>query len=91
MRARKRPQVVVIDGDGYVRFADVFPGLVPIGLNKAYEEVARGTFPRPVKIGRSTMLRKSDVRDLLRRIDAGEFNGESGSRCESSSARAGAQ
>ncbi len=73
MKARARPSSVDLEGDGFVRFADVFPGIIPVGLTQAYGNVARGNWPKPVKIGRSTLMRKADVRELLRRIQAGEF------------------
>lgn len=74
MKARTRPSSISLEGDGFVRFADVFPSIIPVGLTQAYLNVARGNWPKPVKVGRSTLLRKEDVRQLLRRIESGEFD-----------------
>lgn len=71
MRARTRPTAVNLEGDGFVRFADVFPSIIPIGPTQARDRIAAGDFPKPVKIGRSSMLEKAAVRTLIERVKSG--------------------
>lgn len=73
MKARTRPNTINLEGDGFVRFADVFPAVIPIGATQARERIARGTFPKTVRIGRSAMLAKADVRALIERVKSGEL------------------
>jgi predicted DNA-binding transcriptional regulator AlpA len=52
-------------------FSDVFPHVIQISRSKAYEEIAKGNFPRLVKIGRSSLLHRPAVRALIARLNTG--------------------
>lgn len=73
MKPRTRPTAVNLEGDGFVRFADVFPDIIPIGPTQAWDRIATGDFPKPVKIGRSSMLEKAAVRALIERVKCGDL------------------
>lgn len=51
-----------------------FPGLIPMSRSAWYRGISAGRYPQPVKLGRSTLWRAEDIRDLVARIgesDAG--------------------
>lgn len=46
------------------------PGLLPMCRTKWYNGVSAGEFPRPIKVGRLSLWRASDIKALLDRLAA---------------------
>ena len=55
---------------GYMRLKQVLM-LVPMCRTTWYDGIKSGLFPAPVKMGRMSLWRKSDILELVRRIDLG--------------------
>ena len=47
-------------------------GVFPIGQAYWYIGMKSGIYPKPIKIGRRSLWRVSDIRDLLAKLSAGE-------------------
>lgn len=50
------------------RQRDAQPGLLNISSTKWWQGIARGTFPRPIKLGRSSLWRVEDIRALIEQL-----------------------
>lgn len=56
--------------DGYVRQAQLIPGIVPFSASTLWRKVNAGTFPAPVKLStRVTAWRIKDVRMWMQSCD----------------------
>ncbi|NCC94430.1 MAG: AlpA family phage regulatory protein [Opitutae bacterium] len=53
-----------LPGEALLRFSE-FEGLLPISRSKWWAGVADGTFPLPVKLGKTSAWRVRDIRALL--------------------------
>jgi|YelNatPaOPRAMG01_1025707.scaffolds.fasta_scaffold10875_8 predicted DNA-binding transcriptional regulator AlpA len=46
------------------------PGILPLGKSALYELIAKGVIPRPIKIGRRSVWRESDIRAAIEKLAA---------------------
>jgi predicted DNA-binding transcriptional regulator AlpA len=44
------------------------PGLIPMGRTSFFDKVRTGEFPKPVKVGRSSFWRTSDIKELITKL-----------------------
>jgi len=53
--------------EGFVRLSSIIApdGPIPVGKSTWWKGVKSGCFPKPVKLGRATMWRVEDIRDLI--------------------------
>lgn len=63
--------------DGFLRVNQIIgdpkrgiPGIIPISRSSWWQGVARGVYPQPVRHGRVTFWRISDIQALVERISA---------------------
>ena len=72
---------VSLPSEGFCRLNQIVLPNGVLGISRAlfYRWIADGRAPAPTKIGWASLWKVSDIRDLLRRIEAGEFL-ESGER-----------
>jgi hypothetical protein len=65
-----------LDPIGFMRLRHIVggqgsPGVLPVSRSTWWAGVADGRFPQPVRLGRCTMWRTSDIQALLERISEG--------------------
>ena len=64
-----------LPSEGFVRISQIIKpgGVLPLGRTRWYRGVAIGEFPRPRKVGSVSVWAVQDIRELLSRVSAGEF------------------
>ncbi len=64
---------------GYLRLAQIIgndkagiPAIIPISKSSWWQKCKTdSTWPQPVKLGRCTLWKASDIRDLIQRLESG--------------------
>ena len=70
---------------GFLRLRQVLD-VVPVCRTRWYEGVRKGDFPSPVKMGRVSFWRKTDIAALIEKIENGEANAATAAKSEAPSA-----
>ena len=67
-----RAEVVDLDGPGFLRLAEIVPGIIPVSRASWYAG-AGSIYPKPVPLGkgRAKGYRKSDIKALVRSLEEG--------------------
>ena len=65
----KKPEIEIFPLEGFVRI-DQIQKIYPVSKTTIYKEIGNGTFPRPIKRGRSAFWCAVAVREFLRNAGA---------------------
>ena len=68
-------QAAALPSEGYVRLSQIIAprGVIPIGRTRWYAGIEAGHFPAPKKLGSASLWEVSAIREVIRRIEAGEL------------------
>ncbi len=63
----------ILPQEGFVRLPQVL-AVIPVSKTNFWNGIKTGKYPQPVKIGaRTTAWRVEDIRELIAKINSGEF------------------
>ena len=84
MPNKTRPETthaaVVLPVDGFVRLPTIL-AVIPISRSAWWAGIKAGRFPRPIRLGpRTSAWRVSDIRELIKRVEAESDNETSHAR-----------
>ena len=66
----KRLDINDFPDSAYLRFNQLIPDIVPVGVSTLHSWIAEGTFPKPKKLGsRISAFLVSDVREYLSKVN----------------------
>lgn len=67
---RKRIELDDYPDSSYLRFNQIIPDVLPIGMSTLHAWIADGTFPKPKKLGsRVSAFLVRDVREYLNKVN----------------------